>query len=51
MRTHLQNLSPAMWVVLGVPALIVGHSIVTTVIPCLLHAVVPEAVRTVLSVI
>jgi hypothetical protein len=51
MRTHLQNLSPTTWALLGVPALIAGHSIVTTIIPWVLHAVVPEVVRTVLSVI
>ena len=51
MRAHLQNLSPTTWALLGVPALIVGHSVVAIVIPWVLHAVVPEVVRTVLSVI
>jgi hypothetical protein len=51
MRTHIPNLSLTAWVLLGLPALFVCRSVVMTVIPCVVHAVVPQVVRTVLSVI
>jgi hypothetical protein len=51
MRTHISNLSLGTWLLLGLPALVVCRSVVMTVIPCVVHAVVPQVVRTVLSVI
>jgi hypothetical protein len=51
MRAYLSNLSPAAWAVIGLPALIVCHSVVTIVLPWIVRAVVPEIVRAVFSVI
>jgi hypothetical protein len=51
MRTQLANLPTAFWALLGLPLLVVARCVVTAVVPIVLHAVVPEAVRTVLRVI
>jgi hypothetical protein len=51
MRTHLPNLPIVAWALIGLPALIVCHSLVMTIVPWVLNAAVPQAVRTVLSVI
>lgn len=51
MRTHLPNMPLAAWALIGLPALIVGRSVVMAVLPCVVHALVPQVVRTVLSVI
>jgi len=51
MRTHIPNLSLSTWLLLGLPALVVCRSVVMTLIPCVVHAAVPQVVRTVLSVI
>jgi len=51
MRTHIPNLSLTTWLVIGLPALVVCRSVIMSVIPCVVHAAVPQVVRTVLSVI
>ena len=51
MRTHFANLPLTAWAILGLPVLIVCRCVVTDVLPCLAHAIVPQVVRTVLSVI
>jgi hypothetical protein len=51
MRTYISNLPPTTWIVLGLPALVVCRSLVTALVPWIAHAVVPQAVRAVLSVI
>jgi hypothetical protein len=51
MRSYIANLPLTAWAVLGIPALIVARCLVTDVLPCVAHAIVPQVVRTVLSVI
>jgi hypothetical protein len=51
MKTHLANLPFAVWVLIGLPALVITRCVVTSVLPQVVHAVVPEVVRTVLRVI
>jgi hypothetical protein len=51
MKTHLNNLSSTVWVVLAIPLVAVAYPVVTIVVPAVLHAVVPESVRAVLSML
>ena len=51
MKAYLTNLPMKIWLVLVVPAVVVAYPVVRIVVPAVVHAVVPEAVRTVLSVI
>ena len=51
MRTHIPNLPLTTWAILGLPVLIVCRCVLTVVLPHLAHALVPQVVRTVLSVI
>jgi hypothetical protein len=51
MRTYLNNLSSTVWAFLVIPLVAVAYPVVTIVVPALLHAVVPESVRAVLSML
>jgi len=51
MKAHLANLSPVSWALIGIPALYVTRCVLTTVVPLVLHAVVPDVVRTVIGLI
>jgi hypothetical protein len=51
MKAYLTNLPMKIWLVLVVPAVVIAYPVVRIVVPAVVHAVVPEAVRTVLSVI
>ena len=51
MKAYLAKLPTAVWVVAGLPALFVTRCVWATVMPYVLHAVVPEVVRTVLRVL
>jgi hypothetical protein len=51
MKAYLTNLPMKIWLVLVVPAVVIAYPVVRTVVPAVVHAVLPEAVRTVLSVI
>jgi hypothetical protein len=51
MRTQLANLPTAFWALMGLPILVLARCIVTAVVPVVLHAIVPDVVRTVLRVI
>lgn len=51
MRAYLANIPTAVWAVIALPALVATRCVVTTVLPIVVHAVVPEVVRTVLKVI
>ena len=51
MRTHLPNLSVTAWALIALPALVAARCIVMTVVPQVVHAVVPEVVRNVLRII
>ena len=51
MKAYLANLPTKTWVLLIVPAVALAYPIATVVVPAVLRAVVPEVVRSVLSVI
>jgi len=51
MRAYLNNLSARAWALLAVPLIALAYPIAAVVVPCIIHTVVPEAVRTVLSLI
>ena len=51
MKAYFTNLPTRVWMLLLVPAVMIAYPLVRCVIPAVVHAVVPEAVRTVLSMI
>jgi hypothetical protein len=51
MKAYLINLPMKIWAVLVLPAVVIAYPVARIVVPAVVHAVVPEAVRTVLSVI
>ncbi len=51
MKAHFTNLSTRVWLLLVMPAVVIAYPVVRIVIPAVVHAVLPEAVRTVLSMI
>ena len=51
MRTHLPNLSVTAWALIALPALVAARCVMVTVVPHVVHAVVPGVVRSVLSII
>ena len=51
MKAYINNLSMKMWLLLIIPTLVIAYPIARVVVPAVIHAVVPEIVREVLSVI
>jgi ABC-type sulfate transport system permease subunit len=51
MRAYLANLTPTIRMLLAVPALVLAYTLVTCVLPAMVRAVVPDAVRSVLSLL
>lgn len=51
MKAYFANLPTKTWMLLLVPALALAYPIVSVVLPAVVHAVVPEVVRSVLSLI
>lgn len=51
MKAYFTNLPMRTWLMLVLPAVAIAYPVVRIVLPAVVHAVVPEAVRTVLSVI
>jgi hypothetical protein len=51
MKAYLAHIPTTVWVLLALPALVVTRCVLATIVPVILHAVVPEVVRTVLRVI
>jgi hypothetical protein len=51
MKAYLNNLPMKIWLLMVVPMLLAAYPIARVVVPSVLHAVVPEVVRNVLSVI
>jgi hypothetical protein len=51
MKAHLTNLSTRTWFLIVTPAIIIAHPVVRIVIPAVFHAIVPQVVQTVLSMI
>ncbi len=51
MKAYINNLPTKTWVLLVVPAVLIAYPVVRIVVPVVLHAVVPDVVKTVLSFI
>ena len=51
MRAYLANLTPKTRMLLAVPAVAIAYVMVTMVLPAVVHAAVPEVVRSVLRLI
>lgn len=51
MRTYINRIPTAVWVVASLPALLITRCVLVTVVPVVVHAVVPEVVRTVFGLI
>jgi len=51
MKAYLANMPMRTWLLLAVPVVVSAYPVVRIVIPVVARAVVPEVVRTVLSVI
>jgi len=51
MKVYLSNLTTRMWALLVVPAVVIAYPVVRIVVPAVVHAVVPEVVRTLLHMI
>jgi hypothetical protein len=51
MKAYFTNLPTRTWFLLVLPAVVIAYPVVRLVVPTVVHAVVPEAVRAVLSVI
>ncbi len=51
MKAYFSNLPMKTWLMLVAPVVVIAYPVVRCVVPAVVHAVVPEAVRTVLSII
>lgn len=51
MKAYLNNLPARTWVLFAVPLIALAYPIAMVVLPAVIRAVVPEVVRTVLSLI
>jgi hypothetical protein len=51
MKSFITNLTTRNWHLLAIPALVLAYPLVRILIAAVVHAVVPEVVRSVLSVI
>jgi hypothetical protein len=51
MRAYLANLTPRARVLLAVPIVAIAYPVVMIVLPAIAHALVPDVVRSVLSLI
>jgi hypothetical protein len=51
MRAYINNLPTRTWLLLVIPFVMLAYPVVRIAIPVVLHAVVPDVVRSVLSVI
>ena len=51
MKAYFTNLPTRAWLLLVLPVVVIAYPVVRLVVPTVVHAVVPEAVRAVLSVI
>jgi hypothetical protein len=50
-KAYLTNVPTKIWALLVIPAVAVAYPVVCIVVPAVIHAVVPDAVRTVLNLI
>ena len=51
MKAYLNNLPARTWALVAIPLIVIAYPIAAVVVPAVIRAVVPEVVRTVLSLI
>lgn len=51
MKAHFNNLPTRTWFLLVIPAVVLAYPVVWIGVPAAFHAIVPEAVRSMLSVL
>ena len=51
MKAYFANLPMKIWLLIAVPAVLIAYPVTCIVVPAVLRAVVPEVVRSVLSMI
>jgi hypothetical protein len=51
MKAYFANLPTRTWLVFVVPAVVIAYPVVRIVVPAVVHAAVPDVVRTVLSML
>ena len=51
MRAYLANLTPKAFMLLAVPVVAIAYPLVTCVLPAVVRALLPDAVRSVLSLL
>lgn len=51
MKAHIANMSSNAWALAAVTVVLVAYPIVCIVVPAVVHAVVPDVVRTVMNLI
>jgi hypothetical protein len=51
MKRYFTNLPTKTWLMLVVPAVALAYPLVKVVVPAVVHAVVPDVIRTLLTVI
>lgn len=51
MKADFNNLSIRTWLLLVIPAVMLGYPVARLLIPAVFHAIVPQVVQTVLSLI
>jgi hypothetical protein len=50
-KGYFTNLPMRIWLLIAVPTVLIAYPVVCIVVPAVVHAVVPEVVRSVLSMI
>ena len=51
MKAYFANLPTRIWLLFVVPAVVITYPVVRIVVPAVVHAIVPDVVRTVLSML
>ncbi|HUO14709.1 MAG TPA: hypothetical protein VMX38_06965 [Verrucomicrobiae bacterium] len=51
MKAYLTNLPTRTWLILAITAVLVAYPIAAALVPAVVHAIVPDVVRSVLSLI
>ena len=51
MKAYLANLQPKIWMLLTLSAVVIAYPVVRVVLPAIIRAVVPETVRSILSLL
>jgi hypothetical protein len=51
MKAYLANLPPKIWMLLTLSAVVIAYPVVMVVLPSIIRAVVPETVRSILSLL